>query len=158
MLASVNELTQRLQRITVVRHYVLKFGTMAILPEQFEIHPTSGIPIYRQLMDQVLALLAGKHIRPGEMLPSVREMAVALGVNPMTISKAYSRLELEGIVSRIRGRGMTIREQKIDGSLSKRLLDLESALQPAVVRARQLRLRNEQVTALLDKLLREIPE
>ncbi|HWL08348.1 MAG TPA: GntR family transcriptional regulator [Planctomicrobium sp.] len=131
---------------------------MAILPEQFEIHPTSGAPIYRQLMDQVLALLAGKQIQPGEMLPSVREMAVALGVNPMTISKAYSRLELEGIVERVRGRGMMIREQKIEGSLSKRLQDLETALQPAIVRARQLGLRDDQITPLLHKLLREIPE
>ena len=64
----------------------------------FEIHPSSGVPIYRQLIDQVHALIAGGRLTEGDLLPSVRQVAAAAAVNPMTVSKAYSRLEAEGVV------------------------------------------------------------
>ena len=59
----------------------------------FSLHPGSGIPIYRQLVDQVRRLIAGGQLPPGAELPSVRDLAVQYAVNPMTISKAYSLLE-----------------------------------------------------------------
>ena len=64
----------------------------------FVVHASSGVPIYRQLVDQVEALVAGGRLRPGDVVPSVRQVAGALGINPMTVSKAWGRLEADGIV------------------------------------------------------------
>ena len=82
---------------------------MSNLPLQFEIHPSSGVPIYRQIMDQVRAQTASGRLKPGDLLPSVRQMAVDLAVNMMTVSKAYARLEIEGVLERDRGTGMRVR-------------------------------------------------
>ena len=72
------------------------------------VSPTSGVPIYRQLMDQVRAQIAGGRLAPGEFLPSVRQVAEELEVNPMTVSKAYSLLEQDGVVELVRGQGMRV--------------------------------------------------
>ena len=59
---------------------------------RFTVQTSSGLPIYRQIMEQVCALIAGGRLSPGELLPSVRQLAAELEVNMMTISKAYARL------------------------------------------------------------------
>lgn len=74
----------------------------------FQIHPSSGVPIYRQLMDQVRTLIAAGRLSADEMLPSVRQIAEDLQINPMTVSKAYSLLERDGVLERVRGQGMRV--------------------------------------------------
>jgi GntR family transcriptional regulator len=86
-------------------------------PVIFEISPASGVPIYRQIVEQVLALKAGGLLREGDLLPSVRQVARDAAVNPMTVSKAYSRLEAEGVVRRVRGQGMQILAPSTNGTL-----------------------------------------
>jgi GntR family transcriptional regulator len=129
-----------------------------IRPEQFDVNPTSGVPIYRQLMDQVAALLVGGQVQPGDMLPSVRDLGAALGVNMMTVSKAYARLEVEGLVERARGRGMLIRAPQVNGSVADRADELRPLLEQAIVRARQLGLGDNQIQALLRRILKQLPE
>ena len=80
----------------------------SVLP--FSVEPTSGVPIYRQLVSQIAALAAGGQLMAGEFLPSVRLVAESLAVNPMTVSKAYSQLEADGVVERVRGTGMRVCE------------------------------------------------
>ena len=77
----------------------------------FTLNPQSGIPIYKQLIDQVRLLIAGGQLKAGTELPSVRELALSHAVNPMTISKAYSLLEAEGLLERQRGKPMTVASQ-----------------------------------------------
>jgi GntR family transcriptional regulator len=74
----------------------------------FSIEINSGIPIYRQVYDQLVRQIAHGQIETGQMLPSVRQLASELGVNPMTVSKAYGLLEVDGIVRRKRGLGMEV--------------------------------------------------
>jgi GntR family transcriptional regulator len=124
-------------------------------PILFELHPSSGIPIYRQLIDQVRALIAGGRLVPGDMLPSVREVARAAEVNPMTVSKAYSRLEIEGVVERVRGQGMRILEPAADGSLRDRRQEFRLLAAPAIHRALQLGLTDQQIHKAVDQLLEE---
>ncbi|WP_437188131.1 GntR family transcriptional regulator [Planctomicrobium sp. SH668] len=131
---------------------------MTISPQQFEIHPTSGVPIYRQVIDQVQALAAGGQLEAGDMLPSVRQMASVLSVNPMTISKAYARMEADGIVERVRGKGMAISELKVQGNLHQRQKELSSAMQMAIVRGRQLKLTDQDILNVVEKLLKEISQ
>ncbi len=82
------------------------------------VDPVSGVPIYRQLMDQVVALSAGGRLKPGDLLPSVRAVAERLRVNPMTVSKAWSLLEREGLIEHVRGLGMRLMEPPRSASAS----------------------------------------
>ncbi len=128
---------------------------MTIKPTQFEVQPSSGVPIYLQVIDQINAMIAGGHLDEGDMLPSVRQMATELGVNPMTISKAYSKLEADDVVERVRGKGMQVCKSAISGTLKDRQEELRSAMEQAIVRGRQLGLSDQQILSVVNKLLRE---
>jgi len=74
----------------------------------FNLDANAGQPIYRQLIEQVKRLIVGGQLQVGDPLPSVRDLAQRHAINPMTISKAYSLLEAEGLLARHRGKPMTI--------------------------------------------------
>lgn len=122
---------------------------------QFEVHPSSGVPIYRQLMDQVRAMIASDQLSDGDLLPSVRQMANELQVNMMTVSKAWGRLEAEGVLERVRGIGMRVRASETSGSLSERKSDLKPLVEPMVTRGQQLGLTDEQILNVVKSVLRE---
>ncbi|NVJ60128.1 MAG: GntR family transcriptional regulator [Gammaproteobacteria bacterium] len=118
----------------------------------FEVAPSSGIPIYRQLMDQVKRLVASEHLKPGDPLPSVRNVATALAVNPMTISKAYSLLEAEGVLERERGKGMKVAATKnVAKSTEQRLEILQPSVDSIIAEAKQLDIGLEQLTQQIEK-------
>ena len=121
----------------------------------FEIHPSSGVPIYRQLVDQVHALIAGGKLRQGDLLPSVRQVAQAAEVNPMTVSKAYSRLEADGVVERVRGQGMRVLGSLTGGTLRQRRQEFSELVAPALHRAFQLGLTEAEIRTAIDNLLAE---
>jgi len=123
----------------------------------FLIQPASGTPIYRQLVDQIYALVAGGQLQPGDMLPSVREVARTVSINPMTVSKAYTRLELEGLVQRVRGRGMRVAPLQAEATAVDRKQQFHILVQPAIHRARQLGLSDKQIRDVVDRLLQELP-
>lgn len=129
---------------------------MTTRADVFEIHPSSGVPIYRQLVDQVLALLAGGKLRPGDMLPSVRQVSAAAEINPMTVSKAYSRLEADGVVERVRGQGMRVLDSFAGGTLRQRRQEFRELVAPALHRAAQLGLSEAEIRTVLDNLLAEM--
>jgi GntR family transcriptional regulator len=105
----------------------------------FILNPQSGTPIYRQLAEQVRRMVAGGQLAAGAELPSVRELALQHAVNPMTISKAYSLLEIEGVLERQRGKPMTVAAQtRAQAPRAHRLEQLEDELDQLVLAARQL--------------------
>ena len=107
----------------------------------FVLNPQSGIPIYRQILEQVRRMVASGQLAPGAELPSVRELAIAHAVNPMTISKAYSLLEAEGMLERNRGKPMTVASQgRSHSQLPKRLQQIEPLVEQTVLAAKQLQL------------------
>lgn len=71
----------------------------------------SGLPVYRQVMDQVRRTIASGHLRVGERLPSIRELATTLRLNPLTVGKAYAELERSGLIEMRRGLGMYVRSR-----------------------------------------------
>lgn len=109
-------------------------------------------PIYRQLIEQVRRLIAAAVLKPGDVLPSVRDVAVTLAVNPMTVSKAYNMLETEGLLSRARGVGMLVADNKSAPGPENLL---RPVLERAAAEARQLELKNANVLALFEKILGE---
>ena len=104
---------------------------------RFDLVPSSATPIYRQIVDQVARAVASGALAAGDELPSVRAVAQQYVVNPMTVSKAYSLLELQGLVERRRGVGMIIRES-LAAALPERLAQLRPALEHAASVSRQL--------------------
>lgn len=120
----------------------------------FTLNPQSGIPIYRQLAEQVRRMVAGGQLKEGDELPSVRELALEHAVNPMTISKAYSLLEVEGLLMRQRGKPMQIAPQdKQQNSEQERLQHLRPQLEQLILAARQLEIPDKVLIANLRKLL-----
>lgn len=119
----------------------------------FTLHPESGVPIYRQLVEQIRRLIAGGQLPPGAELPSVRDLALQYAVNPMTISKAYALLEAEGVLERHRGKPMTVaaRRRSVD-SLTTRLKQIEPQVQHLVLSARQLELPRQDLETLIRKI------
>src|SRR5690554_2050775 len=75
------------------------------------INPHSGTPVYRQLVDQLKRGVRGGILKPGEQLPTVRELALELTINPNTAARAYRELEAEGIITSIQGKGSFIAEE-----------------------------------------------
>lgn len=128
---------------------------MQTSPSQFQVNPSSGVPIYRQLMDQVRTQVSSGRLADGDLLPSVRQVAQDLQVNQMTVSKAYSLLEREGIVERLRGQGMRIRAKTTTGTMKERHEALRPLLEQVVAQAYQLALTRDQVQAALDRLFKE---
>jgi len=119
----------------------------------FTLDPHSGVPIYRQLQEQVRRLVASGQLRPGTGLPSVRELALAHAVNPMTVSKAYGLLEAEGLLQRNPGRPMTVapRRRPVD-SPEQRMKQLEPQARLLVRSARQLELTHRDLEVLVNRL------
>ena len=116
----------------------------------FILNPHSGVPIYRQLHEQIRRMVASGQLQPGTPLPSVRDLALTHAVNPMTISRAYSLLEAEGLLERNRGKPMTVAAQsRVQSQLPKRLEQLEPHLDHVVLAARQLQLTEAEVVKAL---------
>lgn len=121
----------------------------------FSISTGSSEPIYRQLVEQTRRLIAGGQLAPGDPMPSVREIAGALAVNPMTVSKAYGILEMEGVLSRRRGLGMEVAQASSPGnSVEQRAELLRPTLERAALEAGQLELDPETVLALFATILK----
>ncbi len=74
-------------------------------PSIFRLDPASGLPFYRQIIDQVLLAVADGRLQPGAQLPTVRQLAVDLAVNLNTIARAYREMEIRGIVETQQGTG-----------------------------------------------------
>lgn len=116
----------------------------------------SGLPVYRQILEAIRLQVAGGVLTPGEELPSTRALAAELGVNPMTVSKAYGLLEREGVVERRPGLALVVRERAATELEEERLEQLRRALAPAVRLARQLELSEDEAVELLRELTREL--
>lgn len=120
------------------------------------IQPASAEPIYRQIVEQLRRLIAGGQLPPGELLPSVRDVAGFHAVNPMTVSRAYSLAESEGLLERLRGKGMAVAAtRKIGHTQSQRMALLEPQLEALARQARELELPADPVLRRLGKLMEE---
>ena len=86
----------------------------------FAIDPHSGVPFYRQIIDQVQFAIANDTLAPGERLPTVRQLAVDLKINPNTVARAYQELEIKGVVNTQMGTGTFVGSEKIEISEQQR--------------------------------------
>ena len=122
-------------------------------PLQCHLDRHSGVPVYRQIVDQVRFQVAAGTLEVGAELPSTRAIAADHGVNPMTVSKAYSELERLGVIERRPGKPNVVAARTPDAREADESDQLEKALAPAVAAIRQLGVDPEVAIRVLRKLL-----
>jgi GntR family transcriptional regulator len=101
----------------------------------FRLDLKSGVPVYRQIIDQVHAARASGAIRPGDQLPTVRQLAVDLSINPNTVMRAYRELELTGALTTHQGTGTFITHAKVERNSEDRERKLDQLVAEFVARA-----------------------
>jgi GntR family transcriptional regulator len=101
----------------------------------FRLDLKSGMPVYRQIIDQVHAARASGAIGPGERLPTVRQLAVDLSVNPNTVVRAYRELELTGVLTTHQGTGTFLTDVKMERSHAEREKKLDQLVSEFAARA-----------------------
>jgi GntR family transcriptional regulator len=121
----------------------------------YHIDPSSGTPIYRQLVDQVRQAVASGVLRAGDRLPSVRDLAVELAVNPNTVAKAYQELEREGVVETPRGKGSFIADRDHLVTEAERLRQFTEAADKLVADAYRLGIESDRAAAVFRERLAE---
>jgi len=116
---------------------------------QFNIQASSGIPIYKQVFEQVERMIANGYLVEGTFLPSVRQVANTIDVNPMTISKAYGLLEERGYLTRLRGKGMMVAHQSEEKSKKEKMMILDKMIAELVSDAVQMGINKQELLALI---------
>jgi GntR family transcriptional regulator len=117
------------------------------------IESDSGVPVFRQIVDQVRFQVASGLLAPGDELPSTRMLSQELGVNPMTVSKSYRLLEEEGVLARRPGLPLVVSERPVGTREREREEQLARLLAPAVLAARQLHLGEAEAVGVFRRLL-----
>ena len=120
----------------------------------FRVDVGTGVPIYRQLVEQVRRDVMLGRLSPGDQLPTLREVVDAIAINPNTVAKAYAELEHEGLVVRRQGMGTFV-----SSAPSAAILEAPPALRNSLARwlrrAREAGLSTEQIRVLVDAMLVE---
>ena len=117
----------------------------------------SGVPIYTQIVDRVKHMIATSELKPGDQLPTVRQLAQDLRVNLNTVARAYTILNDAGIISTQQGRGTYVRDRPDERALSRMRADnLSSMIQRAVVEALSLGYKPAEIRASFDDAIRQL--
>ena len=101
----------------------------------FKLDLASGVPVYRQIMDQVMAGIASGALSTGDQLPTVRQLAVDLEINPNTVVRAYKELEIRGLIDTHHGTGTFIGNHKVKRSDMEHQRQLNQIVSDFVARA-----------------------
>jgi GntR family transcriptional regulator len=109
--------------------------TTAKRPFEFRLDLHSGMPVYRQLIDQVLGGIAAGALKPGDQLPTVRQVAVDLSINPNTVARAYREMEIRGVLDTQQGTGTFVSNQKVEQDEVERERRLAQIVSEFVARA-----------------------
>ncbi len=120
---------------------------------RFHIDPDSGVPVYLQITQAIRRTIALGSLRDGEQVPSIREVAEMLTVNPNTVAKAYQLLEREGIVVSRKGIGTFVADGDVSITSQERKTVIVEKLDRVLVEAGHLRLKKEQVEEIFQERL-----
>ena len=104
-------------------------------PFTFRLDTRSGVPVYRQLIDQVQAGIASGTLASGAQIPTVRQVAVDLEINPNTVLRAYRELEIRGVLDTQQGTGTFVSDRKVTQDDAERGRQLEQLVSEFVARA-----------------------
>ena len=121
----------------------------------FHLDDASGVPVYLQIKEQVLHAISRGQLAPGDQLPTVREVAVQLEINPNTVNRAYADLEREGVLTSRRGRGTFITDRPKPADLSAQRTRIRDIARRALGEARAFGFRSEELAEAIARVARE---
>lgn len=119
----------------------------------FKLDLKSGVPFHRQIVDQIRYGIASDRLLPGEQLPTVRELAVHLQINPNTVRKSYSELEILGILDTQQGTGTFVGDRQVEIGLDEKQRMLEQICDELVARGHQYGLTLREIVTHLNRRL-----
>ena len=117
---------------------------------------SSGLPIYLQIAQQIKTAVAMGRLQPEEPLPSVRQLAVELAVNPNTVARAYLDLEIEGVIYKRQGAGTFVSGQGVEMSKGERRRVLNELLEKALVEGVNLGLSERELRDAFERMLEKM--
>jgi len=123
----------------------------------FRLDPSTGVPVYRQLIDQVMLAIAAGHLAGGAQLPTVRQVAVDLAINPNTVVRAYRELEIRGILSTQQGLGTFVTPNSVKEDEAQRQTRLDRLASDCAARAGQEGFSLRELAERLGELAAEEP-
>ena len=119
------------------------------------IDPNSPVPIYRQIADYIRRAVAAGVYRPGEMIPSLRAMALELTVNPNTVQRAYEQLERDGLIHARKGLGMFVTKHGVLSAQDESAAAVREAFTQAIRAAQAANMPEEQVKDAFEQAWQE---
>jgi GntR family transcriptional regulator len=119
----------------------------------FSINPSDGLAIFDQIVRQVKFAVANGTLAPGQMVPSVRELAKELAVNPNTVVRAYRDLTTEGVLEAVRGTGLSVTAEAVAHCEQERLALLRERVRLVLEEAHTSRLDTEEIRSLVEEEL-----
>ena len=114
-----------------------------------DVNPADSRPIYGQIADRVKFAVAAGVLRPGDLVPSVRELSKQLVVNPNTVARAYRELQTEGLIEPVRGTGLQVAEGAAERCRQARNEFVRGRLRAAIEEARQTELDPAEIETIL---------
>jgi GntR family transcriptional regulator len=121
----------------------------------FRLDLHSGVPVYRQIIDQILGGIASGRLAVGDQIPTVRQVAVDLAINPNTVVRAYREMEIRGVLETQQGTGTFIAHKKIEPNEVERSRRLTQLVTEFVARAGSAGFSVEELMEQLNELLAE---
>ena len=122
----------------------------------FAIEFSDGLAIYEQIVRQVKYAVAGGALKPGELVPSVRELARELAINPNTVARAYRELQGDRVLETVRGTGLEVASGAAERCRNERIKLIRARLKQVLAEAKRSGLDGDEVRALVDKELTAI--
>ena len=122
----------------------------------FQIDPHSGVPVYRQMIDQVKYYVASGALKAGDQLPSIRELAQVLAINPTTAVRVYTELEREGVIEMRHGKGAFVAVHGRRVSAAERERALRRLARHLAVEAMQMGASSSEVLKVVKQELKEL--
>jgi GntR family transcriptional regulator len=117
------------------------------------IDTTDGVPIYLQIVEQIKRSVALGRVKPEEELPSVRQLALDLTINPNTVARAYLELEHQGVIYKRQGQGTFVSPQAVDASRRERQKIVAALMEKAVIEAANSGMTAAEMEAIYQKLI-----
>jgi DNA-binding transcriptional regulator YhcF (GntR family) len=118
----------------------------------------NGLPIYEQVVRQVKFAIAGQDFKEGELVPSVREIARELAINPNTVARAFRQLQTDGVLESVRGTGLAVAVGASERCRKERLELIRSRLTQVLSEAMQSRLDPDDLRALVERELSAVKQ
>ena len=119
----------------------------------FRVDPAGGLPIYEQVVRQIKFAVAAEVIRPGELVPSVREVARQLAINPNTVARAYRQLQADRVLEGVRGTGLQVAAGAPKRCRNDRVRLIRQRLKEVLTEAKQSRLDDDALREIVQSEL-----